>query len=170
MAEPVPVGRGRDDLIAVGHVRRRWFDGDATLACLAPIRAFVRDCTAAVNSDEEATADLVQAVDEAATNVIVHGYRGDGPIQVEFELDGNRMAVRLLDEAPVFDVTTVPPPDLTIPPLERRPGGMGVHLMRTLTDDLRHRPRPGGGNELTLIRDRRTRGASGDADHGRERR
>lgn len=168
MAEPV--ARGGDELLRVAHVRRRWFDGDATLACLAPIRAFVRACTAAVGSDDEATADLVQAVDEAATNVIVHGYRGDGPIEVEFELDDDRMAVRVLDQAPVFDVTSVPPPDLSIPPLERRPGGMGVHLMRTLTDDLRHRPRPGGGNELTLIRDRRARGASGDANDGRERR
>mgnify|MGYP000645624303 CR=1 FL=1 len=154
----------------MGDVRRRWFDGDATLACLAPIRAFVRACTAAVDSDDEATADLVQAVDEAATNVIVHGYRGDGPIEVEFELDEDRMVVRLLDVAPEFDVRAVPPPDLSIPPLERRPGGMGVHLMRALTDDLRHRPRAGGGNELTLIRDRRARGASEDADDGRLRR
>ena len=43
-----------------------------------------------------------------------------------------------------------PEPDLTLP-LERRPlGGMGVHLARTLTDGMRHRILPGGGNEVTL--------------------
>jgi len=170
LADPARAAHDHDGRIGLGAVQRRWFKGDATLSCLAPIRAFVRACSAAAGSDDEATADVVQAVDEAATNVIVHGYRGDGPIEVEFELEKDRMVVRLLDVAPEFDVTAVPPPDLSIPPLERRPGGMGVHLMRTLTDDLRHRPRAGGGNELTLIRDRRARGASEDADDGRERR
>ena len=37
-----------------------------------------------------------------------------------------------------------------------RPGhrgmGMGVHLLRTMTDAVRHHVRPDGGNELTLVR------------------
>jgi len=145
---------------AIGSVRR-WFETDVALACLAPMRAFVREAAAGAGASEEATSDLVQAVDEAATNVIVHGYRGQaGPIEIDVLATGDRLEVTLLDRAPLFEVTSVPAPDLSVPPLQRRPGGMGVHLMRELTDELRHRPRPGGGNELTLIRDRRARGAS----------
>ena len=33
-------------------------------------------------------------------------------------------------------------------------GGMGVHLMRLAMDSIRHEPRPGGGNILTLTRSR----------------
>ena len=46
------------------------------------------------------------------------------------------------DEAPAFDPTRVPEPDLSIPPEHRRPGGMGIHLIREATDRLEHEPRP----------------------------
>jgi len=46
----------------------------------------------------------------------------------------------------------VPEPDLSIPPLQRRPGGMGLHLIRLSTDSMTYRPRAGGGNILTLTR------------------
>ena len=41
---------------------------------------------------------------------------------------------------------------MSISPMDRRPGGMGVHLMRACTDAMSYRPRPGGGNILTLVR------------------
>jgi len=97
--------------------------------------------------------DLVQAVDEAATNVVLHGYGGEpGWIDVTAELVGDRIVVTLEDEAPVMDPTQVPEPDLSIPPERRRAGGMGVHLMRLAMDDISHAPRPGGGNILTMAR------------------
>ena len=99
--------------------------------------------------------DLVQAVDEAVTNVIVHGYRGEpGTIDLTAELIGDDIVITLEDRAPTFDPTTVAAPDLSIPPQHRRPGGMGVHLMRLAVDSIRHRPRPGGGNILILTRSR----------------
>jgi anti-sigma regulatory factor (Ser/Thr protein kinase) len=104
--------------------------------------------------------DLVQAVDEAASNAIRHGYRGSpGWIEVAAELVGDRIVVTLEDEAPAFDPTLVPEPDPDIPPERRRPGGMGVHLMRLAMDDLQYSPRPGGGNTLTMARrlERRTK-------------
>ena len=43
-------------------------------------------------------------------------------------------------------------PDLSRP-LEMRPlGGMGVHLTRELTDEIRHRSPEGWSNELTLVK------------------
>ena len=46
-------------------------------------------------------ADLVQAVDEAATNVIRYGYRGEpGEIEMTAELDGDDIVITLEDRAP----------------------------------------------------------------------
>jgi len=126
---------------------------DADLRALAGLRAFVREAAADAGAPESCLVDIVQAVDEAATNAIVHGYAGGpGWIEVVASLEGDRFMVRLEDAAPEFDPTTVPAPDLSVPPLIRRPGGMGVHLMRQCTDTMTHRPRPGGGNILTLVR------------------
>jgi serine/threonine-protein kinase RsbW len=130
---------------------RLWIDADPHR--LAELRSFVREQTMAANAPAECVEDLVQAVDEAATNVIRHGYRGaDGWLEVDISTDGERFVVVIEDGAPPFDPTTVPEPDLTIPPMARRPGGMGVHLIRLAVDSVGYRARPGGGNILSLVR------------------
>jgi len=126
---------------------------DADRAALAEVRRFVRSAATDAGAPAECLHDIVQAVDEAATNAIVHGYEGRaGWLEVSAAEEGGRFVVRLEDGAREFDPTTVPEPDLSVPPMARKPGGMGVHLMRACTDDLSHRPRPGGGNILTLVR------------------
>ena len=125
----------------------------AELARVAEVRGLVRDVANAAHAPVVCMDDLVQAVDEAATNVIVHGYAGGpGWLEVTAGLDGDRIVVELQDGAPVLDPTLVPEPDLSVPPDQRRPGGMGVHLMRLAMDELHHAPRPGGGNILTMAR------------------
>jgi serine/threonine-protein kinase RsbW len=128
---------------------------DADLDRLAELRRFVRDAAASSEAPIACLDDLVQAVDEAATNAIVHGYRGrPGWLELGVAFDGSRFTVTLEDGAPPFDPTSRPEPDLSIPPERRTPGGMGVHLMRASTDELNWQPRPGGGNILRLIRAR----------------
>ncbi|HLX34894.1 MAG TPA: ATP-binding protein [Candidatus Limnocylindrales bacterium] len=125
---------------------------------LAEVRSFVREATGAFGATPGVTADLVQAVDEAVCNVILHG-RGPKPgragsdeIELSAELREGRVEIRILDRAAAFDPTSAAGPDLSMSPRERRPGGMGIHLMRSGTDALHHRPRPDGGNELLLVR------------------
>lgn len=119
---------------------------------LANLRAHVRRGAGQLGASPAATSDLVQAVDELATNAIVHGYRGrPGSVRVELLVDGRDLIIRLADSAPPFDPTTVPTPDLDVPLRARRGGGMGVHLARQMTDELRYR-RTTAGNELTLIK------------------
>jgi serine/threonine-protein kinase RsbW len=92
-------------------------------------------------------------VDEAATNIILHGYRGaPGWVDLTVKRADDRLVVTIEDAAPAFDPTVVPAPDLGVPPGARRPGGMGIHLMRESTDALDHSPRQGGGNILTMTR------------------
>jgi serine/threonine-protein kinase RsbW len=122
---------------------------------LAEVRAFVRVAVADLGGSERTAADLVQAVDEAACNVMVHGYGGDpGEIEIEATRRGNAIEIQLLDRAPAFDPLAAPQEQRTGPPIPRRPGGMGVgvELLRTMTDEVRHHVRPDGGNELTLVR------------------
>lgn len=126
---------------------------DADLARLAEVRDFVRAAAHEYGASEETIADLVQAVDEAATNAIVHGYQGaPGSLDVMAMAIGHDVVVVLADRARLFDPTSVPARDLGVEPRDWRPGGMGIHLIRAATDSQTHRPRPGGGNILTLAR------------------
>jgi serine/threonine-protein kinase RsbW len=122
---------------------------------LAEVRAFIRDSVAAFGGSQRAMEDLVQAVDEATCNVMLHGYRGKpGEIEIEAAVRDRRIEIRILDRAPVFDPTGAPPADTSMAPVSTRPGtmGVGIHLARTMTDEVRHDVRPGGGNALTLVR------------------
>jgi len=120
---------------------------------LAEVRAFVRDASARFGASPAIAADLVQAVDEAVCNIIVHGYGSDrGQIEIGAQLRDRQIEITLLDRSFTFDPTTEPAPDLSVPPLARTPGGMGIHLVRAGTDEVHHRARAGGGNELRLVR------------------
>ena len=113
----------------------------------------VREAARAAGATSEIVDDLVQAVDEAATNTIVHGYReSTGWVEVRLEQAGHDIVVTLEDGAVTFDPTSLPDPDMDVPAHVRGPGGMGIRLMRLATDSMRHAPRPGGGNILTMTR------------------
>ena len=125
----------------------------AELQNLGVIRRFVRETATALGGDRKAVDDMLQAVEEAAANIVVHGYCGQpGDIEIEVSLEKAMLVVRLRDRATLFDPTGVPPPDLTRPLEERRLGGLGVHLARHFTDSMTYRVTDDGRNELTLRR------------------
>lgn len=125
----------------------------ADLARLKDVRQFVREVALGLGAEEAAVRDLVQAVDEWVTNVIVHGYRGQGgSVEVALTRSDDEIVARVRDAAPEFDPAMAPAfdPDL---PLERRPmGKMGIHLIRELCDRFEHRVPASGGNEITIAR------------------
>jgi len=123
----------------------------ADLNNLAVIRRFVQEKAALFQADADSISDLVLAVDEVVNNIIVHGYRNQGGmIEVRLIRRNDRLVVSLRDQAPVFDPTNLPAPDINLP-LEQRPlGGMGVYLVMELMDNVSYRVTEAGGNELTL--------------------
>ncbi len=125
----------------------------ADLERLAEVRQLVRQAARAAGAPEDVVDDLVQAVDEAATNSIVHGYAGrPGWLDITVTAAGRELVITIEDEALPFDPTALPDPDMSVPALVRGPGGMGIRLMRLATDGLAYRPREGGGNILILTR------------------
>lgn len=125
----------------------------AELGRLAEVRHFVQSAAVQFGAGQAATSELVQAVDEAVTNIVVHGYRGGpGTIEITIERPGDHVVVCLHDHAPPFDPTTVPTPDLNAPWHSRRPGGLGVYLMRQFTDAITYRALSDGRNQLCLCK------------------
>ncbi len=120
---------------------------------LEQLRQFFEAAAAQLGVDGEGAADLLLALNEAATNIIVHGYKGrPGTLELQITPVGADLMLQLRDRAPLFDPTTVPPPRTDLPLEQRRLGGMGVHLTRHFTDELRYRVTPEGGNELILVK------------------
>jgi serine/threonine-protein kinase RsbW len=125
----------------------------AELNNLAEIRRFVQETATALGVEPAVIPNVVLAVDEAASNIVIYGYQGQGGIiEIEVSRDGDALVIRLRDEATPFDPTSVPPPDLILPLQQRPVGGLGIHLIRQIMDEMTYRITPQGGNELTLLK------------------
>jgi serine/threonine-protein kinase RsbW len=125
----------------------------AELSSLAPLRHFARDTARALGAHGKTLDDLELAVDEAVTNIIEHGYAGrSGEIEIEVRRTVEGCLVCLRDQAPPFDPTQLPEPDVTLPLAQRPVGGLGMFLVRRLMDAVRYQRTTQGYNELILVK------------------
>lgn len=107
-----------------------------TLDSLALVRAYVSEAARAAGLDSGRTYNLCLAVDEIATNIVLHGYEEvglKGDIIVEVLEERGQLIVRLLDHGRTYDPDQVPEPDLENP-LMQQTGGWGVFLGKTGVD------------------------------------
>ncbi len=102
-------------------------------------------------------ANLVNAInvvlDEAVSNAINHGYAAGvrGEIAVRLRRAGEGVLLEVEDDGKPFDPLQAPPPDLSLP-IERRPiGGLGIHLIRNLMDEVSY-ARVGDRNVLKMVK------------------
>jgi len=104
-------------------------------------------------ADPEAVAELIIALNEALVNVLRHGYQQQpGRVEMTLLRQVDALQIELLDEAPLFDPTAVPTPDITVPLAQRPFGGMGIHMMREFLDELTYKATTDGRNQLTLVK------------------
>jgi anti-sigma regulatory factor (Ser/Thr protein kinase) len=126
---------------------------EARLDTLQTFRAFVDRAGAQEGLDPAVLADLKLVVDEAITNIVLHGYGGDGgTVELRIDREGSDVVVLIRDQAPPFDPDGVADPELNTALASRQPGGMGIFLMRQMMDQVEFRPLPGEGNELKLVK------------------
>jgi len=120
---------------------------------LAIVRKFVAQAGADLDLDDCLISDLQLAIDEACTNVIEHGYGGQGgEIELTIEPVEGGLKVILRDWGVPFDPGTVPVPDVTAPLDQRRLGGLGLYLMRKLMDQVHFEFDSEQGNTLTMFK------------------
>ncbi len=107
--------------------------------------------------------EILIAIGEACTNSIRHSYRGDSRKKI-------RVTVKNLDEKIVFKIrdygrkinlSKVKTPEL--PP--QTPGGLGIHLMKTIMDELKYNTGHAEGNELILAKYKKRKKQGEDHEH-----
>ena len=101
---------------------------------------------------EDEILDVQLAAEEAIANIIRHGYRdGTGEITVSCSASGEMVEVQIEDSAPPFDPLSLPEPDLAADIDSRTAGGLGIPLIRRVTDGITYRYE-NGKNILVLVR------------------
>ncbi len=122
----------------------------ATLAAVAETAAEIALWARQEGLAERPLRDLLVVHDELASNVANHG-AGASEIALQIDLDRTlrRLHYRLEDDAAPFDPGARSRPDTAAALEDRSPGGLGIHLVRTLTRDLRW-SRVGDRNRIEL--------------------
>ena len=122
---------------------------------LAVIREFVSRRAQQAGFDEETTNKIELAVDEACANVVRHAYHPDiteHPLGVLIQINSEKFQVTVSDRGHGFDIDAIKPVNLKEYISEHRTGGLGIHLMRTLMDEVSYDLKPGTLNRVTLIK------------------
>ena len=122
---------------------------------LPVVRAAVRCMAESVGFGEQDGHSLAWALDEALANIIRHGYenRCDCPITMIIEPvrsadDRPGLRVMTRDVGRQVDPATIRGRDLA----DVRPGGLGVHIIRSVMDEVEYSCPPEGGMLLTMIK------------------
>lgn len=104
-----------------------------------------------------AIASISLMLDELFTNVVMHGYQGDGSgtVRVDAEVAHQAVTVKLTDHAFAFNPLLAPEPDTSLDLEERGIGGLGVHFVRKMSDEIAYRrieTPDGAANELRFVK------------------
>ena len=124
---------------------------------LPQVREAIRRAAGGVGFDDETVHQLILAVDEALANVIKHGYEGrqDQPVEVTLtpveEAGRQGLAVGIRDFGKQVDTAAICGRDLD----EVRPGGLGVHLIKSIMDRVDYAAADGGGMRVEMIKFRK---------------
>jgi serine/threonine-protein kinase RsbW len=100
---------------------------------------------------DDATFKLTLALDEIVANVVRHGFDDDREhrIEVKVTVDDRTVTASVEDDGVEFDPREAPVPDLDLPIEMRKPGGLGMHLVKATMDSVEYR-RQDGRNILTV--------------------
>lgn len=121
---------------------------------LAMIREFVTSVGRQATLTELEIGQLELAVDEACANVIEHAYGHDitKDVSVRATFDDQKLKISVIDEGLGFDPAEVNQKSLDQLVHERRSGGLGIRLIKTLMDEVSYEIEPGQKNELHMTK------------------
>ena len=84
------------------------------------------------------TVDVV--LEELFTNLVKYGRPSEAPVQIDISPIAGGVHVTLTDpDAEPFDIARAPDADINQPVDERKPGGLGIHLVRRMVDSIEYR-------------------------------
>ncbi|MGH2894851.1 MAG: ATP-binding protein [Solirubrobacteraceae bacterium] len=109
---------------------------------LTIVRGMLGGVAELLSIDPELLDDLKTSVSEACNNVVLHAYGGEaGPMEVGLFVTDEQFSVRVIDEG-----VGMPAP----PPAGDVSQGIGLSVIRALTEEVQFSSAPGGGTEVRM--------------------
>ena len=102
------------------------------------LAAFIEEVAESHGADPSATMNINLALEEAVVNVMNYAYPEGtyGEIGITASFCDNTLIFTISDTGTPFDPTKISDPDTSLSAEERPIGGLGIHLVRQLMDEV----------------------------------
>jgi serine/threonine-protein kinase RsbW len=108
-----------------------------TAACLPEIFAFMDHFFAEAGISDEHRMPMQFVVEEWFTNLVKYSRGGESDIVFDVKRRGRRLVLSLSDfGVEPFDIRDAPDVDVDLDLKHRTPGGLGIHLLKRMVDDI----------------------------------
>jgi serine/threonine-protein kinase RsbW len=122
------------------------------IASLDSIFEQISDFAEANAIDQESAFAVRLAVEELFVNMVKYNPGKSADIRIKIARVGDQLIASITDPGgQMFDVTKAPAYDGSLPLEARRPGGLGIHLARSMMNEIRYAYENGSGT-ITLTR------------------
>jgi serine/threonine-protein kinase RsbW len=117
-----------------------------SLTNLKGIRDFVRNSLKGHPIAEVEVSAIVLALDEMCSNLMIHAHHCNPDHMLELHIDTNRndqIVFEIVDDGSVFDINQFHTPELDNLVHEKRKGGLGIRLVKSIMDSIEYTTRNG---------------------------
>ena len=117
-----------------------------SLTNLKGIRDFVRTSLKGHPIAEVEVSAIVLALDEMCSNLMIHAHHCNPDHMLELHIDTNRndqIIFEIVDDGSVFDINQFHTPELDNLVHEKRKGGLGIRLVKSIMDSIEYTTRNG---------------------------
>jgi serine/threonine-protein kinase RsbW len=127
---------------------------ETTLQAVDQAEEIVMAEAAKAGFDEDDQHSIGMAVRECTVNAVVHGNRYNKNKKVHLDIERSQTGITVLigDEGEGFDVNKIADP--LAPENLLKQSGRGILIIRAFMDEFDMHPRPGGGTEVRLVKNR----------------
>jgi serine/threonine-protein kinase RsbW len=113
---------------------------------LKGVRDFIRSSLKDHGVQEIQISEMVLALDEMCSNIMIHAHQCNPDDLFELHIDvkkGNPVVFEIIDDGTVFDINQFNEPDLGNLVHEKRKGGLGIRLVKSIMDKVEYHKQNG---------------------------
>ena len=133
-----------------GTSSEKTFKSLAVQECYKPFYSWLHNVCSEWSLSDELTGKLDMCSEEIYANVTFYAYpEKRGTLETKISKNEKEVIVKFIDEGLEYNPLKRPEPDITLPPDERPLGGLGIFMVKQMTDEVSYE-RTDGKNILTL--------------------
>ncbi len=112
------------------------------LAELERIRSYIFERAQEFGFSSDIAQKISLAVDEACSNLIKHAFNKDNQKKICMEIvaEDKQFTINIMDDGAPFNPLEVAAPDMNEYFKQFKRGGLGIHIMRLIMDEISYRP------------------------------